>query len=141
VAAGLGIRGSGAVVNLPMRVLRLMAMLALLFGGSNALAREGREQARIEALIESVKNLKGAVFIRNGGDHNAAAAADHLRLKLKRAGERIKTAEHFIEYCASRSSFTGDKYRIRLAVGRVIEAQAFFKEQLKQIDAKTAGPR
>jgi hypothetical protein len=101
-----------------------------------ALAREPREDARITALIQSVEKLKGSTFIRNGKEYDAAEAADHLRLKLKNAGERVKTAEDFIAGCASQSSFSGKKYRIRPAGGEEMDAEKFFRQKLKEIDAR-----
>ncbi|MGI8602682.1 MAG: DUF5329 family protein [Verrucomicrobiales bacterium] len=113
--------------------LYFVAFFSLVVG---LLAREPREEARIEGIINAVEGLKGALFIRNGSDYDAKAAAGHLRLKLSRAGKRINTAEQFIEYCASRSSFTGEKYKIKLADGQVIEAAVFFKNKLKEIDER-----
>ena len=97
-------------------------------------AREPREQARIDGLIAAVENLKGGVFIRNGSEFDAAKAAGHLRLKLTNAGERVKTAEEFIEGLASRSTMTGQAYRIRLANGKEEDAAAFFRARLAEID-------
>src|SRR5687768_6763203 len=50
------------------------------------------EAQKIEALIASIEQLQGAVFIRNGTEHDAAKAAAHLRRKLDYAGKKVKTA-------------------------------------------------
>jgi hypothetical protein len=110
------------------------ALAILLFLSPSVFGREQREDAKIAALIEAVETLQGAKFIRNGTDYDAKAAADHLRLKLGKAGSQVKTAEDFIEGCASRSSVSGEKYRIRYADGREVEAGLFFYEKLKEID-------
>lgn len=96
------------------------------------------EQARIEALIGAVGKLQGASFIRNGSEHSAAEAASHLRLKWKNAGSRVRTAEDFIRYCATRSSMSGRKYRIRLADGREMDSAAWFTAELQRFDAAHA---
>ncbi|MGI9343934.1 MAG: DUF5329 family protein [Gammaproteobacteria bacterium] len=57
----------------------------------------------------------GCVFHRNGKDHSPAEARDHLAMKLRRAGARIDTAEDFIKYLATKSSWTGKPYSIRCA--------------------------
>ena len=96
------------------------------------------EAQKIEALIASVGQLKGAVFIRNGSEHEAAEAAAHLRRKLDYAGKRIKTAEQFIDKLATGSSITGKPYKIRLADGRTLDSAAFFREQLRRLESAPA---
>lgn len=101
------------------------------------LARDAREQQRVEFLIQSISSLKGAVFIRNGSEYAATAARDHLQQKLNFAGERVKTAEDFIKYCGSESSMTHRSYKIRFADGKVTETAVYFREKLKEFDQKS----
>jgi hypothetical protein len=75
-------------------------------------AKDAREEKRIEHLLQTVESLNGSAFIRNGTEYDATDAGKHLRLKLKLAGERVKTAEDFIKICASRSSLSGGAYKI-----------------------------
>jgi hypothetical protein len=100
------------------------------------LARDTREQQRIDYLMQSLSSLKGAVFIRNGKEYDAAAARDHLQTKLNFVGERAKTAELFIKYCATESSMSHQPYKIRFADGTVTETAAYFSEKLKEFDRK-----
>lgn len=88
------------------------------------------EQQKIGWLIESVAALHDARFIRNGQAYDATRAADHLRLKLRFAGDRVKTAEDFINYCATRSSMSGRRYSIRFADGRTVDAAMFLRQPL-----------
>jgi hypothetical protein len=111
-----------------------LLMLVFLMGGS-ALAQNSGEAARIGYLIESVETLQGATFIRNGGEYDSRKAADHLRLKLKAAGERVKTAEDFIRVCGSKSSVSGEAYRIRFSDGTTLDAETFFRNRLKAFGA------
>lgn len=99
-------------------------------------AREAREQARIDFLIHGVETAKGVVFIRNGSEYDGAAAGKHLRMKLNYAGERLKTAEDFVKYCATESSLTHRKYHIRLADGTTAEAAVYFADKLREFDAE-----
>jgi hypothetical protein len=93
------------------------------------------EEAKIDALIGAVEAMPKAVFIRNGTEHSAARAAEHLRLKRRNAGKRVRTAEQFIRYCASESSLTGRKYQIRYPDGRTVDAADFFHQQLARLEA------
>lgn len=93
------------------------------------------EARKIEALIQAVADLQGAVFIRNGTEHAPKEAADHLRLKWKNAGRRVKTAPEFIQYCASGSSLSGRTYEIRLQDGRTVPARDWLWTELKRMEA------
>ncbi len=120
------------ISGMKLHIASLVCLLTLLSG--IVLARDAREQRRIDFLIQSVETSKGIVFIRNASEHDGRAAAAHLRMKLNYAGERVKTAEDFVKYCASESSLTHRKYRIRLPDGTTTEAATYFAERLREFD-------
>ena len=93
------------------------------------------EAQKIEALIQAVGALQGAVFIRNGSEHTPVEAAAHLRLKWRNAGKRVKTAPEFIQYCATGSSMSGRPYEIRLKDGRTVLARDWLWTELKRLEA------
>jgi hypothetical protein len=117
-----------------MRLRFSHLLFLVLLAPAVVFAREAKEQARIDFLIHGVENSKGLKFIRNGSEHDGPAAANHLRTKLDYAGERVKTAEEFVKYCASESSMTHQKYKVRTADGKTIDAAAYFAEQLREFD-------
>ena len=110
------------------------------FAATPAEIREAKEIAaekfKIEGLLAAVEAQRGAVFIRNGSEHRAPQAAAHLRMKWRRAGGRIRTADQFITHLATASSLTGRKYRIRFADGREVDAAVFFRAELAKLEAK-----
>lgn len=113
---------------------KIAALLFLfVFTNASAFALDADEKQKIEFLISSIENLQDATFIRNGNEYDARKAAEHLRLKLKKAGNRVKTVEDFIVLCASKSSVSGKPYRIRFKNGRSIETAVFFREALHGI--------
>jgi len=114
-------------------LVTVLLLLLLLIPGVLG-AKDAREEKRIEHLLQTVESLKGAAFIRNGTEYDAKDAGKHLRLKLKLASARVKTAEDFIEVCASRSSFSGDAYKIRLPDGTTTETAPFFRAKLREFD-------
>lgn len=125
--------------GLPGRALWVLLMvLASTLAWAASPPPRPTEVQRIEALIAAVGRLEGATFIRNGSEHTAAEAADHLRLKWKNAGKRVRTAEDFIRYCATQSSMSGRKYRIRLADGRELDSADWFSAELRRYDAAHA---
>ena len=86
-------------------------------------------------LIASIETLQNAEFIRNGKAYNARDAADHLRLKRRKAGARIKTAEDFIRYCATASSMSGEPYQIRFADGTLVFTGEYLRRKLVEFEA------
>lgn len=110
--------------------IALIVLLSLL--SVSAFGQDFTEKARIQYLIESVEALEGAKFIRNGREYDARAASSHLRLKLTTLGDRVRTAEDFINLCASRSSMTGKPYVIILADGSRLQSEAFFRSRLQR---------
>ncbi|MFM2197186.1 MAG: hypothetical protein RLZZ505_618 [Verrucomicrobiota bacterium] len=116
-----------------MKFITLLALLLCLIPAM-AFARDAKQDARIEHLISHVESLKGAVFIRNGTEYDTKAAGGHLRMKLGKAGDKVKTAEDFINGLASESSTSGKPYQIRKPDGTVVETKAYFYTRLKEYD-------
>jgi hypothetical protein len=104
-----------------------------------AFAQQDVEQQKIAYLIDSVATLQDATFIRNGSEYDAAHAADHMRLKLRFAGSRVKTAEDFITYCGTGSSVSGTKYSIRFHDGRVVDSATYLHDKLAEYEASHQG--
>lgn len=114
---------------------RLALILALLAQTAAAAAASAAEARRIEHLIRSVEQLADAKFVRNGTAYDASAAAAHLRLKLREAGNRVASAEDFIRLCGSRSSVSGEPYHIVFGNGSRVTSEAFLRAKLKELEA------
>jgi hypothetical protein len=93
------------------------------------------EEQKIERLIKYIAGMRNAVFIRNGSEHSPSEAAEHLKLKRKKAGSSIKTAREFIEKCATKSSMTGEAYSIKFADGRQRRSREVLTEELARIES------
>ena len=118
-----------------IRVARCILLpLLLAWLPATAFAQSDPIAAReVDALIADVAGLKGAVVIRNGSEYGAPKAAEHLSLKRSRAGDRLKTAEDFIRYCATASSMSGKKYRLRFADGRELDVADYLGARLQAL--------
>jgi hypothetical protein len=110
--------------------IAVFVILALFVG--TLVAQDNIERKKIDFLISSVEKLKGAKFIRNGEEYDGKKAAEHLRMKLNKAGDRVKTADDFIKLCASQSYITGKPYLIKYQNGKSIESGKFLREKLKE---------
>ena len=106
-------------------------LMILLLTSAVALAGERSPQTEqeIEFLLDHVRSSE-LVFIRNGKDHDAEEAYDHMMAKFDHFDRKIDSAESFIEYSASRSLLSGRAYRIRLPNGSEQEAGKYLLEQL-----------
>jgi len=114
----------------------VLSILALILSTGTAVAAPSSVEARkIEHLIAAVEQLQNAKFIRNGTAYDARKAADHLRLKLREAGERVASAEDFIRLCGSRSSVSGKPYEIAFDDGKRITSEAFLRAKLKELQS------
>ncbi|SIT91635.1 DUF5329 family protein [Pontibacter indicus] len=74
------------------------------------------EDQKVQKLIEYIRSLEGATFIRNESEFAPEKAAEHLHSKWKKHASKIKTAEGFVTELASQSS-SGTPYSIRFADG------------------------
>ncbi|OOG64740.1 hypothetical protein B0E46_04840 [Rhodanobacter sp. B04] len=117
------------------RLIATWMLFALL--AAPAFGQQDVEQQKIAYLIDAVANLKDATFIRNGIAYDAAHAADHMRLKLRYYGSRVKTAKDFIIYCATGSSMSGIKYSIRFHDGHSIDSATFLRGKLTEYELRT----
>ena len=113
------------------KILVAAFVILALFSGA-LIAQDNIEKKKIEFLISSIENLKGAIFIRNGSEYDGRQAVEHLRMKLQNAGGRVRTADDFIRLCASQSYITGKPYMIRLSNGKTIKSEEYFREKLKE---------
>lgn len=94
------------------------------------------EEQKIKSLIAAVRELKDATFIRNGDEHDCAAAAEHMQRKWKAGRKQIKTARDFIRLAASASSRSGEPYRIRFKDGTERTSEEFLTAELDKLEGK-----
>ena len=114
----------------------LLLVLGLSFGCSREPSRDQpavvsapTETERIEQLLAKIV-ASNLTFIRNGSEHTATEAVEHLRSKWAHAKDSVTTVEQFIDQLASRSSTTGRPYRVRLVDGTERDAGPWMHEQL-----------
>jgi hypothetical protein len=108
-------------------------ILSLISGAVSA--QDNIERKKIEFLISSVENLKNARFIRNGSEYNSKETAEHLRMKLQKAGGKVQTVDDFIRLCASKSYISGKRYMIKSSDGKIRTSEDYFREKLKEYNS------
>jgi hypothetical protein len=114
-------------------LVAVFVILTLIAGAASA--QDNIERTKIDFLISSVGKIKGAIFIRNGSEYDGKEAAEHLRMKLQKAGGKVQTADDFIRLCASKSFISGKPYMIKSSGGKTINSEEYFREKLKDYNS------
>ncbi len=113
-----------------MRILGLLLATVLLgFAPSAPTYAVTESRDEISHLLEFLAKSP-CTFIRNGKTYPAAEARVHLERKYAALKDRIRTAEDFIDLAASRSSVSGEPYRIRCSPGQEQETSAWLRSEL-----------
>ena len=107
----------------------LASILTVLLTASIALGFDPQTKAEIDELFTFLQ-ASGVRFIRNGTEYSGAEAADHLRAKLAKAGDRVKTTDDFITGIASKSYLSGKPYLVKFADGRTQPAGDWLRAHL-----------
>ena len=106
-------------------------IFVLCFLALPAAAGDVQLQAEIDHLMEYVKG-SDCKFIRNSKAHSPEEAIEHILKKCDHFEDRIKTAEDFIEYCASKSILGRQPYKIGCPGREVVESKDWFLEELQR---------
>ncbi|HEX8311542.1 MAG TPA: DUF5329 family protein [Chthoniobacteraceae bacterium] len=107
----------------------LSTALLLVLSTRPARAVDPEAQTEIEYLLGYISQ-SGYRFIRSGKEYAATEGAEHMRQKLQRAGNRVKSADDFIRGIASRSFLTGEQYLVKAPDGRQFEAGEWLTKAL-----------
>ena len=94
------------------------------------------ERARIDRLIAAVAQRTDIRFLRNGKEYTSTQAADFLRGKFNWRIEKVVTVQDFIDQVGTRSTASGDVYKVRLADGRTLPSADFLRQELGRIDRR-----
>ncbi len=102
-----------------------------------SLADWNLEEKKINYLLNKISKVEGK-FVRNDKEHSPQDAVKHMKMKLATAQnswfapkKSEWTAKMFIEKIASKSSFSGNPYKIKFNNGRVILVQPWLIKQLQ----------
>jgi len=68
--------------------------------------------SEIQHLLRFISQ-SNCIFIRNGEEHKSQKAREHIERKYDYYRDKVSSAEDFIKYAATKSSFSGKKYMAR----------------------------
>lgn len=112
----------------------LVTFIFLIFTISGSLVSEKlSEKEKIQFLLDEIEK-SGVIFVRNDEKHNSKEARSHMERKLGHAGNKIKTAEQFIDYLGTKSSMSGKVYYVIFPDGSKMESAKWLRTLLKKIE-------
>ena len=105
--------------------------IGLLFAARASAQTQAGMKTEVDFLLGSIV-YSGCEFYRNGSCHSGAAAQAHLRLKydVLLARRQLTTTEQFIDLVATKSSFSGQAYRVRCEKVADTSSRQWMHEQL-----------
>jgi Family of unknown function (DUF5329) len=115
-------------------ILAIVALVLFESHVTNAASAPADETQKIEAMIQDVRDLKDATFIRNGSSYNSKNAAIFLRRKWQANHSEVKTARDFINKVATFSGTSGKPYLIRFKDGVEVHSRDFLMARLKRLE-------
>ena len=95
-------------------------------------------QNEIAHLLDFVANT-ACKYERNGTIYDGVEAQIHIKKKYHYFIDKIKSAEDFIKYSATRSTMSGKKYKILCADTPVQNSEDWLLEELKKFRQSQAG--
>ena len=113
---------------------KMLSIVTLLFISAHLYPEKAlSEKDKINALLNFIES-SNVIFIRNGSEHSSQEAKKHLSYKLSRAGSRIKTARQFINNIASKSSWSGKPYYVKLSTGKKVKVEEWLNQKLISLE-------
>jgi hypothetical protein len=112
-------------------VRALLVSVLFLLTVSPVWAGEQTLAIEIDHLIHAVSE-SGCNLVRNGKEHTASQAADHLQMKARKGKRYYDTTEQFIERIASKSSWSGKPYLIQCVDQPAVTAGNWFTQVLAE---------
>ena len=88
-----------------------LAMLACLAAAHLSADVPPAQKQEVEHLINYLET-SNCLMVRNGGSHEGAEAAKHVRRKYKYFRDDISSTEQFIELSATRSTMSSKPYEV-----------------------------
>jgi Family of unknown function (DUF5329) len=107
-------------------------MVGLLAVALGALATPAAAAGNGTAVTPAEIERSGCDFYRNGSWHTASDARAHLARKYDAVQKQhpMRSADAFIEAVATRSSSTGEPYRVRCPGEPIVDSGAWFRQAL-----------
>jgi len=106
--------------------IQLTILISLTF---LAFSCQAAKEQEIQHLIKFIQTTD-CQYERNGEFYNGLQAVKHINRKYAHYGDEITSAEDFIFYAASKSSFSGQAYRVHCQDKKPQKSQDWLSTEL-----------
>lgn len=115
-----------------MKRAAMLVAVAMWMSPTHAATLSAAAHGEIDALLSNLGE-SGCLFYRNGSWHGPQEAQAHLLRKLDYLEARgaVGSAEQFIERAATRSSMTGQAYRVKCGSAPVVQSGPWLSARLQ----------
>ena len=110
---------------------KIIITLVLCFFACPVVAGDEQVQSEIDHLMNYIQN-SNCKFIRNGEAYRSEKALKHILKKYDHFKAQIKTAEEFIDLCATKSILSNQLYKIECPDQEWVESKYWLLEELKR---------
>ena len=111
------------------------AIIMSLFIGLFPFTSQADMDSEIDHLLQYIET-SDCTFIRNEEIHDSQDAGEHIRNKYAYVKKRIKSAEDFIRYAATKSSMSGKPYQV-ICNGIKMPTAEWLTDELSRYREKT----
>lgn len=120
------------------KVLFTLLIMAILCPSSFLMAIDSADEEEIAHLLEYIQT-SDCMFIRNGKAYNVEKGLEHVKKKYEYFKTKIKTAEDFIRYSATKSELSEKMYYVQLPDGSKVFLKNWLLKELARFRAKRKG--
>jgi hypothetical protein len=116
------------------RLVAGFAMVCIVLGGAPATAAPPTSASEdIQYLLDAIER-SGCEFYRNGSWYAAAEARSHLASKYREVDKKqpVRSAQDFIDWVGTRSSMSGEPYRVRCPGSDAMTSAEWFRRALER---------
>jgi hypothetical protein len=116
------------------RLVAGSAMACIVLVGAPATAAPSTSAREdIQYLLDAIER-SGCEFYRNGSWYAAAEARSHLASKYREVDKRqpVRSAQDFIDWVGTRSSMSGEPYRVRCPGSGAMTSAEWFQRALER---------
>jgi hypothetical protein len=106
----------------------IRVLIISMFFGTGVLFADTQQE--IDHLLGFVASSE-CEYDRNGTVHSGPEARDHINMKYEYYKKKVKTAEDFVKYSATKSKLSGRHYKIRCPEREVMDASEWLLNELQ----------
>ncbi len=116
-------------------MIKFLILLSMLLSGVVNADVPVMQRQEVEHLLAFIKN-SGCILDRNGTDYPAKKGLQHIKKKYDYFRDDIKNTEDFIALAATKSTMSGEYYKVKCTGKKIVTTQHWLLSELKKYREK-----